>query len=268
MSDFIINLVHQFTTMKRLSFICLFLLLNHCLFAQKESADFKNKQLRSKYLAQTELKAKLEGYDFSRLFTHSDNSVIYGFIGNNYQRIRIKLIRVTKDSLSPDTYHIYGKSMVKNNIDEFVGIIKISNIKKFNPLRHGCEDEYKYKGYKGEFMLLGDYVFHESAKQNHAGTFKGSLESDFFVDKNNQIQYDDIEDCSDSYTNNQFVGQWAAYNGNIIKRCNWGDFRIPDSGDFDIGAGEFSPHGYDNKYLKNGWQNMDDQKAENAKWWE
>jgi hypothetical protein len=254
--------------MKRLSLICLFLLFGFFVFAQKEATDFKNKQLGNKYLAQIELKGQLAKYDFSRLFTNSDNSVIYGFIGNNYQRIRIKLIRVTKDSLSPDTYHIYGKSMVKNNIDGFKGTIKISNIRKLKDMMYGADEEYKNKGIKGEYVILADYTFSENKGQNHSGVFKGVCESDFYLDKNSKVHYDDIEMNADGYTNNQFVGQWISYNSNIIKKCNWGDYRIPDSGQFDIGAGDFSPHGYDNKYLKNGWQNIDDQKAESAKWWE
>ena len=40
-----------------------------------------------------------------------------------------------------------------------------------------------------------------------------------------------------------------------MKRCNWGDYRIPNCGDLDIGAGGFSPA---DKYLTNGWQNYRD----------
>jgi hypothetical protein len=237
-------------------------------FGQTEAQRFKEKQLQYPYLLKTELKDQTTKYDFAWIFTYADNSIIYGFIGDNYQRIRIKFITVTKDTSDPGTYHIYGKSMVKNNIDEFSGTIKISAIRKFKPLQHGCEDESKYKGYKGEFILLGDYTFRENSTQNHAGVFKGSLRSDFFINKNDEIQYDDIEDCSDSYTNNQFVGQWTAYKGSVIKRCNWGDYRIPNSGNFDIGAGDFSPGGYDGKYVQNGWQNLNDERIEKAKWWE
>lgn len=46
------------------------------------------------------------------------------------------------------------------------------------------------------------------------------------------------------------MGTWTSYANNSSKRCNWGEFRIPYSGDLDIGAGEFSP---DTKYLDKGW---------------
>jgi len=156
--------------------------------------------------------------------------------------------------------------MVKNTIAEFHGTIKITSIRKLKITQHGCEDGDKFQGFKGEFFILGDYSFSENKEQNLSGIFNGAFRSDFFLDKNNKVRYDDIEFCSDGYTNNQFVGQWQSYNGSLTKRCNWGDFRIPNSGDFDIGAGEFSP----SKYIENGWQNIKkEQQLSNAeyKWW-
>ncbi|HVW14172.1 MAG TPA: hypothetical protein VHB54_10125 [Mucilaginibacter sp.] len=267
--------------MKRLSLICLFIYCFLSGLGQTEIQEFKQNILNEKgpypygKLINKEFKNELINNDFSQLFTRVENSIVYGFIGDNFQRIRIKLISVTKDLTSQDTYHFYGKSMVKGNVDEFNGTIKITNIRKFKALRHGCEDEYKYKGQKGEFILLGSYVFKENPKQNHSGVFKGTFCSNFFINKNNLIKYNDIENCSDSYTNNQFVGQWASYDGKLTQRCNWGDYRIPNSGDLNIGAGEFSPN---DKYLKYGWQSrrdtfIDSNKVkgvavENAKWWE
>jgi hypothetical protein len=252
--------------MKYLFSSAIIFLFSFQIYAQTESENFKYKELSNRFLSIKEFKKDLIKYDFSRLLLNTDNSIVYGFIGNNYQRIRVKIISITKDTLTLDSYHVYGKSMVIGDIDEFNGTIKITHIKKFNPRLHGCEDEYKYKGYKGEFILLGDYNFQENPAQNHSGIFKGAFRSDFFIDKKNQIRYNDIENCSDSYTNNQFIGQWISYKGSLSKRCNWGDFRAPNSDDLDIGAGEFSPS---DKYLKYGWQSVRDQnnKIENFKWW-
>ncbi|NOQ27719.1 MAG: hypothetical protein GQ564_20335 [Bacteroidales bacterium] len=49
-----------------------------------------------------------------------------------------------------------------------------------------------------------------------------------------------IDSYSDSYRNNQHIGIWKPYDSENIKTCNWGNYRIPFSGDLDIGAGEFS----------------------------
>jgi hypothetical protein len=172
---------------------------------------------------------------------------------------------VTKDSSSPGTYHAYGKSMVKNNIDEFNGTIIISNIRQLQNADYGVDDEYKNNGIKGRYIILADYKFSENKEQVHSGIFTGVCQTDFYLDKNIKVRYDDIDMEADGYTNNQFVGQWASYDGKLVQRCNWGDFRIPNSGDLDIGAGDFSPN---DKYLKYGWQSLRDKSAaENAKWW-
>lgn len=260
----------KFINVKRLSVVCFLILCRLCVFGQTEAEKFKEKLLNNKVqykeLAAKELKADLVKHDFSKLFIHADNSIVYGFIGDSYQRIRVKIIKVTKDSLLVDTYHVYGKSMVKNNIDEFTGAIKISNIRRLKNMSYGVDDEYKNEGLKGEYIILADYAFSENKGQSHSGTFKGVCGSDFYLDKNSKVHYDDIDlGSSDRFVNNQFVGQWISYDDKLVKRCNWGDFRIPNSGDLDIGAGEFSP---DDKYLRYGWQSVrDNDNAENAKWW-
>ncbi len=55
---------------------------------------------------------------------------------------------------------------------------------------------------------------------------------------------------ADGFSNNQFTGSWTSYKTNASKKCNWGDYRIPECGDLDIGAGEFIVN---EKYIKNGW---------------
>jgi len=235
---------------------------------QKFKADLLGNKVEYKELLSKEFKNDLIKNDFSSLFTHADNADVYGFIGNNYQRIRIKLMKVTKDAKSPDVYHVYGKSMVKTNVDEFKGTITITNIRQLKNMSYGADDEYKSKGLKGEYIILAEYSFLENKAQPHSGQFKGVCESDFYLDKNNKVHYDDIElGSSDRFKNNQFVGEWASYDSKLVQRCNWGDFRIPNSGKMDIGAGDFSP---DDKYLKYGWQSVRDgnSKIEKAKWWE
>ncbi len=244
-------------------------------FAQAEVAKFKSDLLKANYLLRTEIKGKFVNTDFGTLWTQTENQYVYGFIGNNYQRIRIKFINITKSKTQPDTYNVLGKSKVKDNIEAFSGTLHITNIRKTKETALGVDDELKGKGLKGQFVIIGDYNFTENKGGNHPGIFKGSFRSDFYLDKNNKYHYDNIEEYADGYSNNEFVGQWLSYDGKLVKRCNWGDYRIPNSGNFDIGAGEFSPDG---KYLKYGWQdvrNMDLHSiagkkgfaAEKVTWW-
>jgi hypothetical protein len=252
--------------MKHLLFFSIAFLVSIHTYSQTESEAFKKRALSNPHFSKEELKNDLIKHDFSKLLLHTDNSVVYGFIGDNYQRIRVRIIRISKDSLSPDSYNVFGKTMVKTNIDDFNGTIKITNIRKLKSMSYGVDNEYKNKGIKGEYIIIAEYKFLENKDQPHSGIFIGTFESDFYLDKNSKAQYDDIELNADGYTNNQFVGQWVDYKNNLAKRCNWGDFRVPNSGDLDIGAGEFSPN---DKYLKYGWQSVRDQneKIENAKWW-
>jgi len=241
-------------------------------FGQKEAQIFKAKQLQGSELTSSELKGQLIYFDFSKLFTKTDNSVVYGFIGNTYEHLRVKFISVTKSKVLANEYYVYGKSMVKNNICEFKGTITISNIRKRKVTSTGVDDMYKNTGIKGQFSILGDYLFSENKNQSHSGKFTGTFISNFYIDKDENIKYDDLDSVSDGFTNNRFVGEWRSYKGKLTERCNWGDFRIPNSGDLDVGAGDFSPN---EKYLKNGWQSLVDVKASNkdakkpddTQWW-
>ena len=86
---------------------------------------------------------------------------------------------------------------------------------------------------------------------------------------------------ADGFQNNQFQGTWTSYKTAISKKCNWGDYRIPEcnwKNGCDQGAGEFS---INEKYSKNGWENyrlawsyypdkpevIEARKKEKEKWW-
>ena len=99
--------------------------------------------------------------------------------------------------------------------------------------------------------LIAKYEFFENKNQKHTGQFLGELKSKWFLDKNNLIQYDDINSNSDAYFNNSFVGIWKMYGSETEKICNWADYRVPNINcNFDIGAGEFNVNQI---YVKNGW---------------
>jgi len=86
-----------------------------------QNADWQKSILNNDALSKKEDKPSLVKYNFGPLWTDPDNSYVYGFIGETYQRIRIKIVSATKDKNNSDTYIIKGKSLVKNNICEFSG---------------------------------------------------------------------------------------------------------------------------------------------------
>ncbi|MFD2940399.1 hypothetical protein [Flavobacterium notoginsengisoli] len=190
-------------------------------------------------------------YDFSNVWNKTDNNLVYGIIGDNYERILIKFTSIKKSKEKTNEYFVSGKSKVKSNICHFKGKITIVGINEFKQLSFGVDDEYKDAGIKKQGLLTAVYEFVEDEKQKGSGKFSGKLESIWYLDKNNLIQYNDIEINSDKYFNNAFIGVWKSNNSGKQKVCNWGDYRVPNVNcDFDIGSGELS---VSQKYQKNGW---------------
>lgn len=190
-------------------------------------------------------------YDFSKLWLETDNNLVYGILGEAYQRILIKLFTIEKNINNPNEYFVYGKSSVKENVCEFVGKITILKIQESKRERFGVDDEFKNLGIKTQGLLTAKYEFFENKSQSHSGYFIGNLETKWFLDKEDKMQYDNINIHSDNYFNNAFVGTWKMYNSKIEKKCHWGDYRVPsvDCG-FDVGIGEFNVA---EKYWKKGW---------------
>lgn len=227
-----------------------FLLITTIGFSQSE------KQFLSDFLLEDELNPKnklseYQHYDFSNVWNKTSNEFIYGIIGEDHQRIRIKFISINKSFEKPNEYFVFGKSMVEENICDFFGTIKIRKIKELKELHFGVDEEYKNKGITQQGILIAEYFFDEDAQQNHPGIFKGKLYSKWYLDKDDKMVYDDIQSISDTYFNNAFIGTWKSYETGKEKICNWADWRVPFANqDFDIGAGEFS---VSKKYWDKGW---------------
>jgi hypothetical protein len=212
-------------------------------------------------------------FDFGPLWTRvHDNDSVLGYIGDNYQRLRIVILSATKNPSQPDTYTVTGKSMVKNVIRGFSGTMKITDARVSKNTPDGIDEEYKGK-VKKHGVVVGEYHFSENRKQTNTGSFDGVFATHWYVDRRGRLKYDEIEVGADGWTNNQFAGTWTSYRGNAKKPASWGDSRIPISGDLDIGAGEFSP---DEQYVQNGWQGYRDAytnqdkralAAERRQWW-
>ena len=188
-------------------------------------------------------------YDFCKLLLYTDLDLIHGIIGEEHQRILIKIISVEKDVNNPNEYVVTGKSNLKDKVQSFSGTLRILKIQELRAFTFGIDDEYKEK-VRSRFLLTAEYVFNESNEHHNSGVYKGIFTSRFYTDKNQQVKYDNIDIETDSYFNNSFVGTWTSYKG-TTKICNWGDYRVPSSYcDFDIGVAEFN---VSDKYIKNGW---------------
>jgi hypothetical protein len=197
---------------------------------------------------------RIKNYNLSKILTadsiKADNGTekikreeVLGFIGDDYERLYIRFISVIQNPNNQYEYFAFGKTMVKENVCEFQGTIRITDARIGNSL--------EYRNYKQGF-IKSDLTLFEDRNQKFTGYFKGELTSNFTIDKNGNLDYDALMFYSDDFSNNQFIGKWTSYSTKNIKTCNWGDYRIPESGDLDIGTAEFMVN---DKYKKNGWMN-------------
>lgn len=166
-----------------------------------------------------------------------------GYVGDNFQRLHIRFISAIQNPSNKLQYFIYGKTKVKENVCAFQGTITIDESRTY--------DEGDIPGLKQGYVK-GQYAFYENPNQKGSGILTGNFQTDFYINKKGEIKYDAITFVADGFKNNQFEGTWTSYNTKESKKCNWGDYRIPDSDGLDIGAGEFGPW---DKYILFGWKN-------------
>lgn len=201
---------------------------------------------------------KIEELDFSSVWTSVNSDQIVGIIGDDYRRIQVHFISVIKDVDHPREYFVHGKTMVHNNVCDFQGKIIINEL---------VPDMIPDFEGRNAFIVKASYRFFEDPAQFHVGFFDGLLVSYVMLDEKGKVQYNDILMAADGFNNNLFIGTWSEYNTSTSKKCNWGDYRIPQSGDLDIGAGEFSPNP---KYDRKGWVNFNSDASvkKDRNWWE
>lgn len=238
-----------------------------------------NQKFYSDFLPEDELKpdnvfSQYKQFDFSGLFSHTENYRIFGIIGNDHQRIKMKLTSITKNPENPGEYFVSGKSNVSEVICVFNGTINFLEINEFNKLHYGVDNEFVNRGIKAQGIIIAKYEFNENPQQYHSGSFQGIMYSKWYLNSDHQIVYDDIQSMSDQYMNNAFIGTWKSYSTGEEKICIWADYRVPFANqDFDTGAGEFSPG---EKYYDQGWRtyqeawlygNQQAKEEELKEWW-
>lgn len=229
----------------------------------------------------TDFYGQIKNYDLSTILTADsiltedredskdkiERAEILGFIGENFQRFHIRFISIIQNPVNPYEYLAYGKTMVKDNICSFQGRITVKEARIYN-----SEDIPTYK----QGTAICEIVLYEDRKQAYTGLINGELKTNFIIDDKGKFRYDALMFFADGFLNNQFRGTWISYKAKGSKKCNWGDYRIPDSEDLDSGTGEFM---VSEKYIKNGWVGYmlqykspslnikNEQTTERKEWW-
>jgi hypothetical protein len=197
---------------------------------------------------------RYEKFDFSSLLI--PRSRFLGYLGDDYRRLRIRINNVHREPDKPNVYRVTGVSEVAGApglfpYNDFRGTITVSQVREYKTMHYGVDDFYKSEEPKAEGVFIGRYKFEEERPKANSGVFEGVVTVNWVLDRYGVIQYDDIESqSSDNYRNNQYVGTWTSYKNGKARAANWGEKRIPFSGDLDMGAGEFSANP---KYRDNGW---------------
>lgn len=231
--------------------IPIFFILLIIISCKKDSSNDTTYVQNTEISGVNESDLKLEDYDFSPLWTHTYNRYVYGIIGDDAQRLRMEIQEVKKNDKNPLEYLVRGQSKVKGITLNFRGKITLTGNEEVVPMQFGVDDEYANQGIQSQGVLKAHYEFKEDNTKAHSGVFQGELTSRWYLDRNNQVKYDDIQIQTDYYFNNQFVGTWTNYETGNEKIANWGDYRVPKAPEgFDTGIGEFSPS---EKYWNRGW---------------
>ena len=157
---------------------------------------------------------------------------VNGFIGNDFKRIEVYSYPgvVKIDSL---TFSIRGRTKVEKNVCDFEGEITIKKI--YHVFVNDTKTPEDY------FIIIAKYDLKEDKEQKGSGKFQGIFGAYGYIcnDYPGIIMVDNRSYDADGYMNRSFVGVWQSNkNTNLVKRCVWGDYRLPFSFDFDIGAGE------------------------------
>jgi len=222
-------------------------------FAQRRSAEWIRKLEDSQYPeyrldAKNEI-ARYSKYDFSDAI--KPQSEFLGFIEPNYQRLKVYFAHISKSKNDPRKYLVKGATAVLNNRCDFTGSISLTEVREYHSVHFGVDDEYKSQGIRKQGVAIGRFRLEEDPKQKHVGVFEGTMLLYWYLDRAGKLKYDDIELGADGYRNNQYVSIWTQYGSKKGTQANWGEYRIPLSGDLDMGDGEFSVNP---KYLDNGWR--------------
>ena len=174
----------------------------------------------------------------------------YGFIGVNRKRLRITFTSIKKSKENKDVYEVEGFSTVMNkNKRTFKGTFTLlSHYRLTEPAFD--EDEPLKKG-EAEGFSTFSYTLKEDENLTATGIFKGEMLVLWYKGINKKPVYTELFIQSDGSRNYQFFGTWTSYTTKKTSVASWGEYRIPCSGDFDLGDGDFGPNP---KYWQYGWE--------------
>ncbi len=164
--------------------------------------------------------------------------------------MRITFTSIKKNEENKDVYEVEGFSTVMNkNKRTFKGTFTLlSHYRLTEPAFYG--DGPLKKG-EAEGFSTFSYTLKEDENLTATGIFKGEMLVLWYKGINKKPVYTELFIQSDGSRNYQFFGTWTSYTTKKTSVASWGEYRIPCSGDFDLGDGDFGPNP---KYWQYGWE--------------
>ena len=173
-----------------------------------------------------------------------------GFIGVNRKRLRITFTSMRKSKENKDVYEVEGFSTVMNqNKRTFKGTFSLQSHYRLTAPAFDGDGPLK-KG-EAEGFSTFSYTLKEDENLTATGIFKGEMLVLWYKGINKKPVYTELFIQSDGSRNYQFFGTWTSYKTKKTSVASWGEDRIPCSGDFDLGDGDFGPNP---KYWQYGWE--------------
>ncbi len=218
----------------------------------------RNLGLDDAVISEDAVRTAVLAHDLALLWTSTDSRYVFGFIGAEYERFDIHVASAVRDERQPGTYRLTGMTRTRGRVCTFTGSAEV--------VRAAA-------GQAGVPFPPGDprgtvtwkVTLREDGPAPEAGDIEGTLVSEFVISDGHLVVDDRMGDA-DGYSNNAFVGRWSSRDGKVSRPCHWGDYRVPDSGDLDTGAGAFHPN---ERYRRFGWDGfsaMDP--SDQPPWWD
>ncbi len=159
-------------------------------------------------------------YDLTTFFSNSNSLKTFGFIGFDMERIKVKVISVTKDANQTDLYHISALTNVSNNISPLKGTLKLDEVYEFKePIsKHGlvvCKFKAELNG---------------SGTGEHIGKFNG----DYYLVLSKVVEDVRFPKVIPLFNKNHtFCGSWKSNTKDITFPVLWGeDWLIEELSEF------------------------------------
>lgn len=194
-------------------------------------------------------------YELSKFFLKMESEKLFGFIGFEMERIKIKITDVGQDKDIKSKYHIDGITKVDKSIQKFSGELRLSNVYSFKEVltNHGlviCE-----------FDAILNEICNKSVNAEHCGKFVGN----YYLILSKVVDDIRFPKVIPKYIQNYtFAGNWISNNKKMNYPVLWGEnYLLEELADFYYGI-TLSPEINESLINKN-WQNYFDAYTEGVK---